>query len=845
MSVTKVSSSANNLVFDGPRALGQGGDPARPLGLRGGVTVLTYEDWTKLLGDHFFHAGRAGQPVTFFVDDELLGRLDGSDDPDAAAAGFAGAVRSRIAPDSYGRRFNNIDRECTKWKVTGAAGFPPSLPLLAAAVLAGTRMAREEGIGKNNYWKRFRDLLDLQDSKDLKGASDVLPGLWRQLTWWLDQHHEERLGRSTVEKDEWWTIIGFALSQALFRESDRQHLTDLFRKIGLTPDESANPRELLQYFKAWAPGSPLSHGAKHMAADERYDERIVSILLDEASRWDGVLRDARGRKLGSLVLAYEPTPSPTYRLASERPEGFPDEATFTGCSYSQQLTASVEGWYAEMWPLDTRWLVEGLYLESETFVLAYRPVSVLPLARNRVLGCWASVSRVEPGEKYIVLADVHHASEVETFLATHAREEWKKETDAFAPEGWALFSGVVIEESLRDVPAGPVSVLAPKLRERPTLKGGLPLDGGVGLYLCGGEPDLWLPSLLDPDAVVLVDGVEIEGSPGQRIALGTHRLRAGSHEVNVGATTLRFTTARGLRDAEATDAGRLGHELTHDDGQYVARSLGAVPLLSEQPPAVVAISGAHLLGSDGDLPASQTTIVLPLAGRRYWVAGAKPGELDEPREPARPAWLDHAGHGDSSDALFPIGFEASPKFEAVWIVVERPGRTSVRLRQALDPSSAQVLPSLAVNEWCGLFDLEPNLDGQELELWLRYREAAAAIPKLSGEEVSRQQVAQQPAQQVAKTKVPPATAKDELVIDKLIRLPLLRRLADRHVYESVDKRFQVTHWTHDRKWTVTERRHEKSKDKERLGRFRSEEDALRAVKRAIYTIRTVPRQGTR
>src|SRR5205823_6297373 len=62
--------------------------------------LLSYPAWTERLGQHFFRPERAGQPVTFFVVDELLGDLDGSVDPKEGVERLTAAVRSRLAPDS-------------------------------------------------------------------------------------------------------------------------------------------------------------------------------------------------------------------------------------------------------------------------------------------------------------------------------------------------------------------------------------------------------------------------------------------------------------------------------------------------------------------------------------------------------------------------------------------------------------------------------------------------------------------------------------------------------------------------------------------------------------------------
>lgn len=789
------------------------------------ASTLTYAAWTERLCLHFFNEQRAGQPVTFFVDDDLLGALEGSGDPDLGVASLTAAVRSRLSRDTYGRRFARIDSECTSWKVGGAAGCPPSLPLLAVTVLAGTRMAREEGISKRNYWTRFRDLLDLEDANDLKGINDVLPGLWEQLKWWLDTENEGRLGRCTVEKDPWWTIIGYALSQALFRESDRQQLTELFRRIGLEPGEDIESEELLQRFKAWAPGSPLSEGAKHMAADARYNDRLSGILADEASRWDGVLRDERGRKIGALVLAYEPSPRPVYTIAAERPAGFPSDASYGTNGFERRLTESVDGWYGEVWPLEPRWLDEGLRLDAGAFVLQYRPAPVVPLARNRVLGCWASVVRIEPGEKYIVLADHAHSAPVESFLSDHALDEWKRAEAAFAPPGWTLFTGVTIEESPQHAPLGPLAVLAPTLRERPTLRGGLPLDPAVALYLCGGEPDLWLPSLMSDEDLLTVDGRSVRASPGQRVALRERALGPGNHEITLGAAKLLFTTAEMLRRSAAPGTGTVGHRIAATGGGFKAASAGAIAV----GPAVaneIVVVGACLLGDPKVLPRSRPTVVLPLNARSYLLVGARPGQVAHPIQPPRPEWLDHIGEG-----LFPSGFEVAPAFEVVWVIVERnDGKLAVRLRNPLPPEAGDTAPASDMAVWSAAFDQTPDVGARGRELWAEYADMAAKLavgtpptalvttPERRGAHPAHAA----PAASV-EARARPTIAGFGVVLPLKTQSDLVR------VYEDDENPYQVTSWVRTGRWKVAKRT-EGDQGVSLVGTYTSEAEALQAIR---------------
>jgi hypothetical protein len=680
---------------------------------------VTYADWAERLCAHFFHEGRAGEPVTFFVDDELLGELDGSGDPTAGVENLRDAVRTRISPDSWGQRFARIDTESFAWKVQGAVGPPPALPLLAVAVLAGTHMAASTGISATNYWTRFRQLLDLPAKDDLRGRGEVFPELWKHLAWWLDEQNDAKRGRSTIDLEPYPSIIGFALSQSLFRESDRQHLSELFQRIGLTEGEEIDGRELLQYFKAWVPRSTLSRGAKLMASDANYDERLASILRDEADRFDGTLRDSAGRRIADLVILFEPFPAPTYRVAASRPDAFPERAAFRNGSLVVELSPLVEGWYAETWPLDARWLADGLKVEHGSFVLRLHQRDVIPFSRNRDFGCWSSVARIEPSEPHMLLVANERDDEVAAYLAEHALGGWKAESSAFAPEGWTLFANVVFERAPLSAPPGALEVLVPVLRERPTLKGGLALDTSLRIYLHGGEPDLWLPSLLAEETVIQIDGATIEASAGARVPLRELKLEPGVHEISVGLTQLSFQNVSSLKFNEAEGTGSVRHLLHAEGGAYLPVSVGATANESQWPDdAEVIACGAHLTGEE--LPDARHTVVLPLAADNYVLVGARCGEVMRVSKPERPKWLDDV----SGKKLWPIGFEVYPEFDVVWEVRERLGRRIARLRSPIAPDGATQLLDEDCGAWRDLFRKGAEVADGDVALWDAYRDVA-------------------------------------------------------------------------------------------------------------------------
>jgi hypothetical protein len=389
---------------------------------------LTYDGWISILGEHFFADRFRGRPVAFFVDDDLLDRLSGLAGAGAGAKRFLDAVNPVIRPDSYGRPFHHVyeDRH-VPWKVRGAKGYPPSLPLLALLVLAGSHMAKGEEISSANYWERFAELTKIEGS----AGRDEIPAMWDDFAWWLDVKLAGINGLSTVKQDPNKTIIGYALSQALFRGSDRQKLTRFFRRIDLEPGELLPQQELLEYFKAWAPGSSLSDGAKRMAAATRFDDRLGAILADEVAAWDGIIRDETGRRIGAIFLAFDPTEKPHFCMAAEKPESFPVAATFRDrkLGFEVSLEMGPASGYLPLWPLSAKWLKNGLTVESGDFILAYEPKPVIPLGIDHDLGCWASVSRIQPHQEYRILVEAGQSPEVSAYLRQVARPAWQS-TDA-------------------------------------------------------------------------------------------------------------------------------------------------------------------------------------------------------------------------------------------------------------------------------------------------------------------------------------------------------------------------------------------------------------------------------
>lgn len=694
----------------------------------GDIEQLTYEDWVVLLGEHFFTAEAAGRPVRYCPDDEILSELSRLNEA-AAVASLASCCRSRTSRRHAYNIFQRALQEGTRWKVGGAEGFPPFLPILALAVLAAVHMAQSDGIASTNYYKRFRELLDLPGRGMPKGYDETFPYLWKSLDWWLSDHLGGQRGLSTISEDPNWTNIGFALTQALIRRSDRQRLTFFFQWMGFEPGESVEPEELFARFKAWAPGRVgLSNGIQVMVSKPEYEERLSAALAAEAARWDGSLRDEHGRRVALLHFTLRLNPQIQLGLMAPRPDGFPEQAWFSGADgRGIDLSSSDEGWYDQ--ELTGPWVAMGLEsgfrLTSGELVLEMRPDEVIPFRGNLDLGCWSSVRQLAPRETHWVLSAQKHSSELARFFSRYAAEGWSKE--AVGPplgDAWTLFRDVAVNEVPESELPGVLARLLPTPTNRASLQGGLPMPGHR-YYLVGGEPDLWIPSG-GPDETyveVSIDGLAEEARPSSLISLSQRQLVPGMHEVVVGGSSLQFRTMETSGVREPPQSRSLVHVIENRNGEPIATRIGARQF-SDEDLTNTCVSGSLIFGAisseaEGEVP----PLVLPVGPREIYLLGRVPGQIGQPQQVAAPGWL-RSQHLESNR------FEWHPSFEVIWIVLRwNPGGWHYRLKTPVPPGTTSQDEDLDLDLWAEILELE-GPEGDAATLWAQYRATARSHREL-------------------------------------------------------------------------------------------------------------------
>lgn len=689
-----------------------------------------YRRWHDVLSAEFFGEGHALQSTVLYVDIEIeqdLARVNGLD------KGLAEAVAEELSwGDPERPLFGHVQDSCAAWERSGSVGPPPSLPVLALSVLAATRMASSEGMLRSNFYGRWIQLFGEQPrsyrANKLEHAFEDVAAMWEQLDAWLEQTGGI-YGNSTVSTDEYYWKIGFPISQALIRGSDRQILTRFFAATRLRPKNTnqVSGRELLRRLRVWTAGRDRHLSPRLMAEIESPAETgetlITSLLRRLADDWDGTLhepeREHRRRALGLRLMVMDR--GRRFEWLAEAVDGVPQAEvslpggrTFTLCKEYGDVYGGLESLHPS-----PQQLAQGVRLEGDALVLEWVPQEVVLLRQHPHLGDWVSTEYFEPGEQHWILAADSAVREVRSMVQTLGGRTVR---EAVTPvPGWKLFKGVraVNGSSFArtlDEGGAHVHVLEPQIRQDAELSGGLRIApeyragaGVAGHYLRGGAPDLLLPAAESPDGrvEVVLDGHPqmLRRDPRIPFPLSVVPLDEGKHTVGTAQSSQVFTLHDGLSEGLPEGTGVFGYHC----GSTAQREL------AEMDTAESAIRGAYAPDSI-QLPRTELVRSTVLEAVLIDPAG---GACKVKQQPL-PAWmtsrLPEGARGPCLEVEVPVGY--------VWLIYRTAARWSVRaVTTAADiphptPSSSAFAWAYAVLSAAGR-SREPA--------WLDYVAAAEAI----------------------------------------------------------------------------------------------------------------------
>lgn len=687
-----------------------------------------YEQWHEVLSAEFFGESHALRSTVLYVDAEVEREL-----AERTGTGLAQAVAGELnwsVPDKP--LFSPIQRECEMWERRGSAVPPPSLPVLALSVLAATRMASSDGMRKSNFYGRWIQLFGEQPSSSrankLEHAFHDVAAMWERLDAWLDQTGG-LYGTSTVSTDEFYWKIGFPISQALVRGSDRQVLTRFFAATRLRPHNSdeVSGRELLRRLRVWTAGRDRRLSPRlveELANAPNTGETLVAGLVKRlADHWDGTLHEPE-REHRRRAIGLRPAVADRGRRLewlAEACDGIDETCVAVPGGRTFMLRRGYGGVYEGLESLHPSWqqLEHGLHLEGDDLVLEWAPQEVVLLRLHPHLGNWVSTEYFEPGEQHWILAADSAVRAVRSMVdALGGRTV--REAPAPVP-GWKLFKGVRAVNGrafARTLDRGGehAHVLEPQIRQRTSLSGGLRIAleyragaGVAGHFLRGGAPDLLLPTSDSPDGrvEVVLDGhtEKLRADPRVPFPLCVVPLEEGEHRVGTAQSSQVFTLHDGLHEGLPPGTGALGyacsgtaqHELSDSTGSLTTIR-GAEAPYSVRPPRTELLRYSVL----------EAVLLDPHGG------------VHRVKQHPAPAWmtsrLPAQALGPCLEIEVPDGY--------VWLIYRTASRWSVR---ALTVEEDMPAPSPALDDYAWAYAVLSAAPRLRSPAWLDYVRAAEAI----------------------------------------------------------------------------------------------------------------------
>lgn len=674
-----------------------------------GVGEWEYERWSAEIDRHFLHEP-PGHPIVLCVDTETLADLTGQDGEEAAAA-LARCVGSEVMP---GYRFGAIAMRCQLWEHSERQIAPPSLPLLAATVLAASMMDRSTDVGAHNYYLRFRQLLDPSDDQRGRPGNygETIPYLWRQLETWLNDEMGGGRGILTLPSDDvltrapYLTNIGYALQHALFRASDRRRILAFFRAVGLEPgEEEVEAVELRRTLALWASHwLPQAERLYRLATETEYETYCLRLLERQAADWDGRLDDPdTGNPVVPIRLCLA-TRRRSLGIVIPRDDRMPLATTVDLGDETIQLSSNASDPYFRPVPLPiaitSEFLSADLTVVGPDISAEFEAKPIHAFRYDEYLGAWVSVDSIAFGELHYLLTRADEFDALMQFarLAGIALARVAAFAD-LEPSRWNVVKGFRI---FRRPATEPPAAIASLLRSGggPTLRlvGGLRVPEFKRTYLTGGAPLLALPADIGSDEFDLqcasTDEPRSLRAESSEYPLYALRLDAGRYHIECGAAHLSFDLIDGRVETAGKGAGSVS-----------------------TPGRTMDISGVHGCAHSAIRP---STVEAPSEGQQCVLIGPGP---DDFKFIEIPSWLSELAGGGG------LSWKATAEwlsFAPVWRLIRHgPQAESYEVERVGDTPPQ---PGPHGEKWVGLIEQAElaNSDADTAALWQQYAAAAEA-----------------------------------------------------------------------------------------------------------------------
>ena len=595
--------------------------------------------WDAALAAHFFPPSGEERPVYFCVDDDALIQIAAANGWEPAAEAperFVRAIRTHVPPttkDAFIREVDAADRWFRK-PHSERSDAPPYLAVLGVTVLAASHTGNLSKKG-TFYHRTLRRLLGLPDKEGETPGYTHVPRLWARLGNWLRDEGGQRGTATAWAPETYWQNIGYSMSQALLRGSERTALVEFFLAIGAPPGADMPPAELALRLLEWSRASgKASERLRGLLEDNDLRPKVAEIASAQLRRWDGSIRDAQGFRVLRLAVTID-----LRRRCLGTVLALPDDL---GTRSFEVLGQAVHVRAADRWAslaidLTSDDLLAGRSASTGDIRVALRGAPLHVLVPDDVVGAYVSVNRPEPGREVVVLVNHSVQEDFAVFLHDHALDA-RPVTKVPLPGDWSCFQGVRLPkvEEVDELPPS-LRALAPQRGEIPRLVGGLRLASHAPRYLMGGTPDVFVPAL-GQEQEVRLDGalLAVVRDSDETIVLEGRALKAGRHEVTIASTKLPFELLPQLAEAHRRPV--LAHHLNKTPTGWAAQ--GNIAAADES--ADLIVCGATIGGvRSSDLPPVLRPNMVKARAHRYLAVacGCRVAAL----EVRSPDWFRRAG----------------------------------------------------------------------------------------------------------------------------------------------------------------------------------------------------------
>lgn len=293
-----------------------------------------YDEWNSAMHRYFLSGVPAGSTVYLEVSEASLERIGGrnfGEEPEVGwTEAFLSAVRERLVT-SEGVQLNRL-------RQLGSRNRLDALPFLGVLVLVANRMESDEKTHERDYFTRLNAALgtvaankQVRRPAGMQVGSEAEEPLWQQ---WGTMLKRMGLLPTAHSGEGAWRYIRYAVSQTLFRATDRNRLNNLFAEYAWTED--TDPEMMVAQLRSRSGALPrhIFNLLQRSGADaDDVTHALHEVFLDWLDNKHACAGGSKGSgKLRRSILAglrrtrHFRTGQVRYEIYPKQPRGMKDDA---------------------------------------------------------------------------------------------------------------------------------------------------------------------------------------------------------------------------------------------------------------------------------------------------------------------------------------------------------------------------------------------------------------------------------------------------------------------------------------------------------------------------------------